>query len=186
MRYNKITVDIALIGMFTALITICSWISFPFLGIPASLQTFAIFITTNVLGAKKGTMSVLVYILLGIIGVPVFSGFKSGPSAIFSATGGYIIGFAFAVFVAGLLIKKLPDKNWAKAVSMGIGQIICYISGVIWYSLVFVKNDNVNLALTFSLCVAPFILPDIIKIVAALFLSNAVRRVLKKQNIDID
>ncbi len=186
MKNKKLTADVALIAMFTALTAICSWISFPFFGIPVSLQTFAIFVTAGVLGAKKGTISVLIYTLLGIIGAPVFTGFKSGATALFSPTGGYILGFIFTVFIAGILLKKLPSKARWSALAMGVGQIICYISGALWYSFVFLKSESFDFKLVLSVCVAPFIIPDIIKIIAAIILSNTVKRVLKKQNIDIN
>lgn len=184
MNNKKLTADIALIAMFTALITVCSWISMPFLGVPVSLQTFAVFLATAVLGTKRATASVLSYILLGLTGVPVFSGFNSGISAFLGATGGYLIGFIFAAMITGILIKKLPDKKLWKIISMCAGQIICYIFGMFWYGFIYLKSSETNVTLIFSLCVAPFIIPDIIKITAAAFLSDTVKKAVKKQKID--
>ena len=98
------TREIAYIGLCTALIAVCSWISIP-LTVPITLQTFAIFLTVALLGLKNGTITVLVYILLGAIGLPVFSGFKSGAAVLLGTTGGYIIGFLFSAIVVGLILK---------------------------------------------------------------------------------
>ena len=86
------TLDLAYIAVCAALIAVCSWIQIPTV-VPFTLQTFAVFLALYFLGGKKGTMSVFIYILIGLIGLPVFSGFKGGPAALFGMTGGYIMGF---------------------------------------------------------------------------------------------
>ena len=86
------TKDMALTAMFAVLIAVCSWISIP-LAVPITLQTFGVFCALAVLGGKRGFFAVLVYILLGAAGLPVFAGFKSGIGTLFGSTGGYIVGF---------------------------------------------------------------------------------------------
>ena len=96
---NKLkTKDIVFIGIFAALMAICSWISIP-TTVPFTLQTFAVFMAVGVLGGKRGTLSVLVYILLGAIGVPVFAGFAGGLGILTGSTGGYILGFLFSALI---------------------------------------------------------------------------------------
>ena len=90
------TYDLVLESICAALITICSWISLTVMEIPFTLQTFGILLVLYSIGGKRGTIAILVYILLGVIGVPVFAGFKSGPAAVMGPTGGFIIGFALA------------------------------------------------------------------------------------------
>ena len=153
------------------------------MGIPFSLQTMAVFVTAGVLGAKRAVISVILYILLGAIGIPVFSGFKSGASVLLSPTGGYLIGFVFAAGIIGLIIKILPQKKWAKAVAMLMGQLVCYTFGVIWYEFIYLEA-SIELEEALLICVAPFIVPDIIKTTAAVILSDSVIRIFKKQNID--
>ena len=93
------TRDVAYIGMFAALMAICSWISIP-TTVPFTLQTMGVFTAVGLLGGKRGTTAVLVYILMGAIGLPVFSGFTGGMGILFGSTGGYIIGFlASALFM---------------------------------------------------------------------------------------
>lgn len=103
------TIDIAYIGIFAALIAVCSWISIPF-AVPVTLQTMAVCITAGLLGTKKSVLTVLVYILLGLIGVPVFAGFSSGAGVLFGMTGGYIIGFIFTALIVGIMLKVLGKR----------------------------------------------------------------------------
>ena len=88
----------AYIGLFAVVIAICSWISIPTV-VPFTLQTFAVFLAVAVLGGKRGTLSVIVYVLLGAVGLPVFSGFKGGIGVLLNTTGGYIIGFIFSALL---------------------------------------------------------------------------------------
>lgn len=92
------TRDMALIAAFAAVITVCAWISVP-AAVPFTLQTFAVFLAVGLLGGKRGTIAVAVYILLGAVGVPVFSGFNGGLGALLGITGGYILGFLAAAAV---------------------------------------------------------------------------------------
>ena len=103
------TKRIALIAMFVAVMTICSWISIP-LTVPITLQTFAIFVTCGVLGGCDGTIAVCIYIMLGIIGLPVFSGFTGGPAKLLGPTGGYIIGFILTALVMWVINRIAGNK----------------------------------------------------------------------------
>ncbi len=174
---RNLTKDLSLIAMFVALIAICSWISIPVFSFNISLQTFAIFLSVLILGTKRSFLSVLSYILLGIIGVPVFSGFRGGATALLSGTGGFIIGFLFLSLVTGILLKHLPDKNIFKLLSMIIGEIVCFIFGI-GGVLLYLEPDEIIFKEIFSFCVLPFIIPDIIKIILALFVSNSVKKSL--------
>lgn len=172
------TYDMAYIGIFTVLIAICSWISIP-MEIPFTLQTFAVFLAVAVLGGKRGTLSVVVYVLLGAIGVPVFSGFTGGIGIIMNTTGGYIIGFIFSALAMWLIENLFGRKIWVQAISMVIGLIICYAFGTAWFMLVYMRSTGaVGLITVLGWCVFPFIIPDAVKIVLALILSNTLRRPL--------
>ena len=94
---NK-TYDMVYIAIFAVLMAICSWISIP-MAVPFTLQTFGVFMAVGILGGKRGTFAVLIYIILGAIGVPVFAGFSGGIGVLLSSTGGYIIGFLFSALV---------------------------------------------------------------------------------------
>ena len=91
------TRDIVFTGVSAAIIALCAWITVPVGAIPVTLQTLAVCLIAGLFGAKRGTAAVLVYILIGAVGVPVFSGFKGGIGVLAGATGGYIIGFIFKI-----------------------------------------------------------------------------------------
>lgn len=174
------TLDIVYIGVFTALMAICSWISIP-TTVPFTLQTFAVFLAVGLLGGRNGTISVLVYILLGAIGVPVFAGFSGGFGIILGSTGGYIIGFIISALIMWGFEKILGTKAWVSILSMILGLFACYAVGTIWFMQVYgSSNEPVGLVTTLSWCVIPFIIPDLVKIALAFILSNRLRRFVKK------
>ena len=180
------TYDMAYIAVFTVLIAICSWISIPAV-VPFTLQTFAVFLAVGILGGKRGTIAVTLYVLLGAIGVPVFAGFTGGPGIILRNTGGYIIGFIFSALIMWLMesifIKKLHVKHTLaiQAVSMVFGLLACYVTGTAWFMLVYMKDAGpVGLTTVLGWCVVPFIIPDVIKITLALILGKTLRGPLSK------
>lgn len=173
------TQDMAYIAVFAVLIAICSWISIP-ATVPFTLQTFAVFLAVGVLGGKRGSMSVLIYILLGAIGVPVFAGFSGGISALFGTTGGYIIGFLFSALLMWGIEKLFGRKIWVLGISMLLGLILCYAIGTVWFMMVYAKTSGaIGLSTVLAWCVIPFIIPDVIKIVMALTLSKRLAKLIK-------
>ena len=161
--------DITFSALFTALMVALSLIHIP-LTVPITLQTFAVFLSVLVLGTKKGFLSVAVYILLGLIGLPVFSGFRSGPSAVLSQTGGYIVGLLLIPLVYALFNYIFKGK--LKRISLFIGLIACYITGSIWY-MIFIGEGSFTAI--FTVCVLPFIIPDIIKLHLAFILAKRIK-----------
>ena len=126
------TYDIVYIGVFAVIMAICSWISIP-TTVPFTLQTFGVFIAVGVLGGKRGSLAVLVFIILGAIGVPVFSGMTGGVGILLGSTGGYIIGFLFSALVMWAM-EKLPVKNaFTQILSMILGLVVCYAFGTVWF-----------------------------------------------------
>ena len=121
MQQSK-TRDIVFIGIFAALIAICSWISIP-TTVPFTLQTMGVFTAVGLLGGKRGSLAVLVYILLGLVGLPVFAGFSGGVGVLFGTTGGYIIGF-----LASALLM------WGIETVCGRGKIVLAPWYLVWQS----------------------------------------------------
>lgn len=176
---NNKTRDIVFIALFAVLIAVCAWISIPSI-VPFTMQTFAVYLTLNFLGGKRGTVSVCVYLLLGLIGVPVFSNFNAGPGALFGATGGYMIGWIFSGLVMWLLEKMLGNKIWVQTVSMIVGLVVCYIMGTAWFMFVYAHNTGpVGLWTALGWCVFPFIIPDMVKLGLALWLSQRLKEITK-------
>ncbi len=168
------TLDIVYIGVFAALIAVCAWIAIP-LTVSITLQTFAVCLTAGLLGWKRGTASVIIYILLGMIGLPVFTGFKGGIAAVTGPTGGYIVGFVFTAIIVGIAADKLGKKIWQNVIFMTIGILVCYLFGTIWFVIAY----KVSFISALSTCVFPFLLPDAVKIVLAAVLVNKLKRFVK-------
>lgn len=169
------TQDIVLIALFASLITICSFIKILIGPIPFTLQTFGVFVTAGLLGTKRGTTAVIVYVLLGFAGIPVFEG-AGGPAALTGSTGGYIIGFIFIALVIGI-VNQAARKKKAKIraviyfVGMLLGDMLCFTIGTIHFMVV----TGMELSEVLAICVVPFIIPDIIKMIVANLLVNAVK-----------
>lgn len=166
------TYDLVYVALFAVLIAICAWISVP-TTVPFTLQTFGIFLTVGLLGGKRGSMAVLVYILLGAAGIPVFSGFTGGIGRLLGSTGGYIVGFLASALVMWALEKVMGRKTWALAIQMVLGLIVCYAIGTVWFMVVYSGTSGaVGLMTVLGWCVIPFIIPDLIKIAMALVLTK--------------
>lgn len=175
--HNK-TRDIVFIGIFAALISICSWISIP-TTVPFTLQTLGVFTAVGILGGKRGTLAVFIYILLGLIGLPVFAGFSGGVGVIFGTTGGYIVGFLASALLMWGMETLCGRSKIALAVSMVLGLAVCYAIGTVWFMAVYASTSGaVGLGTVLGWCVIPFIIPDLIKIAVALFLTDRFRRVI--------
>ena len=159
-------------------IAVCSWISIP-AAVPFTMQTFGVFLAVSVLGGKRGTLAVVVYVLLGAVGIPVFSGFGAGIGILMGNTGGYIVGFIFSALVMWFMESVLGGRIWVQAVSMVLGLVVCYAFGTAWFLFVYMRaNGAVSLMTVLGWCVIPFIIPDAVKIVLALTVSRALRRPL--------
>lgn len=174
------TLDMVYIAVFAVLIAICSWISIPTV-VPFTLQTFAIFLSVGVLGGKRGTLAVLVYISLGLIGIPVFAGFSGGIGVLAGNTGGYIIGFLLSALIMWAMEKIFGKKLWVLSLSMVIGLFVCYAFGTVWFMIAYTRNTGaVGLAAVLGWCVFPFLIPDLVKIVLAFILSKRLKRLIER------
>lgn len=172
-RYFK-TREIVLIAMFSAIMAVCSWISVP-TTIPFTLQTFGVFCAMSILGGKNGFFAVLVYILLGAVGLPVFSGFSAGFSALTSYSGGYIWGFVFLALIFWISEKLFGKKLYIQIVSLIVGLAVCYLCGTLWFMHVTKSSFLYGL----SACVAPYVLFDLLKMACAVGISLRVKRYVR-------
>ena len=174
------TYDMAYIGLFVGLMAVCSWISIP-TAIPFTLQTFAVFLAVTILGGKRGTLAIVVYLLLGMVGVPVFAGFSAGPGVLFGTTGGYLIGFIFSGLLMWLMERIADRKLWVQMLSMLLGMVTYYIVGTVWFMVVYGNtNGSVSLLTALGWCVFPFVVPDLVKAALALSFGNALRKSLAR------
>lgn len=177
---KQITLRIVLIALFASLIAVGAWISIP-ITVPFTLQTLVIFILIITLGFRDSLICIALYIILGLIGVPVFSGFKSGVAAILGPTGGYIIGFLFmplVYFLSDKCFSKVISKKYiAEFIGLVLSTLVCYIFGTIWFLVVY--TNEITLWKTLLMCVIPFIIPDIIKMIIAIFVSSKLNKIIK-------
>ncbi|MCD7731336.1 MAG: biotin transporter BioY [Oscillospiraceae bacterium] len=161
------------------IIAVCSWISIP-TTVPFTLQTFGVFCALGLLGGKKGTFAVLVYIILGAVGVPVFAGFSGGIGALLGSTGGYIVGFLLSAIAYWLITKAFGDKLPVMIIAMAVGLIVCYAFGTIWFMYVYARNTgSIGIITALGWCVFPFIIPDAIKIACAIILTKRLGKYVK-------
>lgn len=175
---NK-TKRLALIAMFIAVTAVCSWISIP-LAVPFTLQTFAVFAVCGLLGGKDGTITMITYTLIGAIGIPVFSGFTGGIGRITGPTGGYILGFIVSAIIIWIITHFFGESTPVIAIAMVLGLISCYGFGTVWFMAVYLSNTgSITLLSVLSMCVLPFIIPDIIKIILALLLTKKLKRYVR-------
>ncbi len=173
------TVDMAYIALFAVLMAVCAWISIP-MTVPFTLQTFAVFAALATLGGRRGTYAVLVYLLLGAVGLPVFAGFQGGPGVLLGTTGGYILGFLGSALVFWLATAWLGDSLPAVLTACGMGLVVCYTFGTAWFLVVYARTSGpIGLLTALGWCVFPFLVPDLIKLGLAVLVSQRVKRFLK-------
>jgi len=166
--------DMTITAVMAALICIAGPLTIPMGPIPLSLATFAVYLAGAVTGKKYGTTAVGLYLLIGIIGVPVFSGFSGGFQKLAGVTGGYLIGYLPCAFLSGIGAERAEKKErkWLLPVMMTAGTAVLYAIGTAWFMI---QTGNA-LGAALSLCVIPFLPGDAVKILAASILSPMIRK----------
>ena len=154
-------------SLFAALTAVCAWISIPIPPVSFTLQTLAVLLTLGILGGKWGSISILLYLLLGMIGLPVFSGFQSGAAALPGPTGGFLWGF-----LAGGLVY-LGLEKLGRLPAMIAAQLAVYGCGCLWFS---VYAGNTGFGAVLLTCVVPYLLPDSLKLILAHSLSKRIAK----------
>lgn len=177
MRNEKI-INLTLIGLMAAVTCILGPLSIviPISPVPISFTNLAIYFTVILLGGKKGTICYLVYLLIGFVGVPVFSGFTSGPAKLLGPTGGYLIGFIFMAMISGFFVDKFSGKIYMYVLGMMLGTIVTYALGTAW--LAYQANMTFEQALFAG--VIPYIIGDIAKIIIATILGTTIKKQVQK------
>jgi hypothetical protein len=170
----------AIIALMTAVLCILAPISIPvFISpVPISLGVLAVYLTAYVLSPLDATISVIIFILLGTFGLPVFSGYSGGLSKLVGPTGGYIIGFLFTVYISSLFIHMKKGIIF-DVIGMITGLALCYILGTIWFSY----QQGKGFIASLLLCVVPFLIGDAIKIIVAVILGRQINKRLSDLNL---
>lgn len=173
--------QIALAGLMSAVICLLApWsLRIPISPVPVTLGFLAIYFVISVLGMKLGTLSVVVYILLGLAGLPVFSGFLGGPGPLFGPTGGYLMGYIFMALICGFFVDKWGDNLLMSFLGMVLGTAVCYLFGTVW--LAYQASYTFMQALAAG--VLPYIFIDLVKLVMAMLIGRQLRRRLLKSGL---
>ena len=168
-KLNLYLRSLVTVSLGVAVTVVASWLTVPFV-INFSLQTMAVFVISSLLGFKKSTAALLIYLLMGAIGLPVFSGFSSG----IGATSGFLIGFLLVPPLVSVLTAKKKSFVWY-AISMLISIIPCYVLGALWYGCFFARESGaLNILLV---CVVPFVIPELVKILLSAFVVTRLNKI---------
>ena len=182
--------DVTYIAMGAVLITLCAWITLPLPAVPVTMQLFAVFAVLLFLGGRRGFFSILTYLLLGAVGLPVFSGFTGGFGVLLNTTGGYLLGFILLGLVywgaEGLGYRTGKEGAGAAKVrglvqlsALVLGLLLCYALGTIWFYAVYTRTEGaISFGTILAWCVLPFVLPDLAKLLLAYGVTRALRRAL--------
>ena len=175
------TKDVTNTALAVTMFTLCSWIAIPIGDVPITLQTFALCFLSAWLGWKQSLIAIIAYLLLGAVGVPVFSGFTGGIGRLLSPTGGFLIGFLCAAPIIGLWtntkkenVKRSRLRLW---LGMLLGVLVCYAVGVVWFWILLPQTQFLTVL---SVAMLPFLLPDFCKIALAVWLYEKLRVLWKK------
>ena len=170
------TTDVVFVAVAAALIAVCSWISIP-AAVSFTLQTFAIFFALEVLGGARGTAAVAVYIAMGALGLPVFSGFRGGIGTLAGMTGGYVAGFLFSAGFYWLITALGKRSIPSRVIGMIGGLALCYAFGTAWFVFAYTRDVGaITVSSALATCVLPFIPFDAVKLALAFFVGGAVRK----------
>ncbi len=168
------TKDMTIVAVLAAFICVCAPWAIPVGPIPITLATFAVYVVSSTTNWKYGVFSVLLYVLIGAVGLPVFSGFGGGIGKITGVTGGFLIGYIPCSIVTGLVIDRFPHAKWAYPAGMALGTVLCYAFGLAWF--IFLTGNT--LYSSFLVCVVPFLPGDAIKIAVASLAAYPLRKKL--------
>lgn len=175
------TAKLTFMALMAAVLCVLAPISLSVGAVPVSVATFVIYVMVYIIGYKYAVASVGLYILIGLTGLPVFSGYIGGLSRLAGPTGGYIIGYIFMAFVGGCLLEKIGRKYLQAIISYVAATVVLYVFGTIWY--VVISGSDMWGALV--VCVFPFLIFDFVKIIAGVLVGSKMRNILLKSGIEI-
>ena len=166
------TKDMTETAVMAALLCVLGPFSIPLGPVPLSLATLGVMLSVYILGTIKGTTACLIYLVMGAIGLPVFSGFSGGFAKIAGPTGGYLIGYIFLALIAGWFIHRFENKVWIQFIGMCLGTIVLYAIGTAWLA----RITGITFSEALAAGVVPFVAGDLVKIVVSIFLGRAVKK----------
>ena len=178
-KNNKITYRISYISMCVALLSISAWLVIPF-PVSITLQTMVLFLIAFISDWKDSLLAVGLYLLLGCLGAPIFSGFSGGLGVLLGYTGGYLLAFPFMVLIIGGFKQWLGNSRSIQILSSSIALLVCYTMGSGWYYFNYTSSSGtMSPLLLLSICVIPFLLPDLLKLTLAILLADKILKFKK-------
>ena len=179
MEKKLTTYQMAVTALMAAVMCVLGPLTVPIGAVPISLANFVICLTAWLLGPKFGTLSVAVYLCIGLIGVPVFSGYGAGIAKLAGPTGGYLVGYLLLALIGGLFIEKSNGNPVVSGIGLVLGDAACYVLGTAW----FVFQMQCELGYALSVCVYPFIALDLAKIVVSCVVGALLRKRLVQAGV---
>lgn len=170
------TSTITMVGLMAAVLCVLAPFSIPVGPIPISLATFGLYLAVMILGGKKATIVCLMYLLIGFVGLPVFSGFTGGPTKLLGPTGGYLLGYLLLTLIAGWFVDKFPGKRGMCLLGLVLGTMVCYAVGTAWLAV----QMELKYGGALTVGVVPFLIGDAVKIAIAVWLGPGIRRQVQK------
>lgn len=173
--------EMALIAVMAAVTCVLGPLSVPIGVVPVSFTNLAVYLSVYVLGCRRGTLSYVVYLLIGLVGMPVFSGFTGGVGKLFGPTGGYLIGFVFMALISGWFIDTFSCRLLPSMTGMVLGTVVCYIFGTAWLAY----QADLSFYAALAAGVLPFLVGDLVKMVAAAVIGPQIRRQLNRAGLTV-
>ena len=170
---------LSMTAVMAAVTCVLAPMSIPIGPVPISFTNLAIYLSLYLLGWKRGTVSYLVYVLIGMVGVPVFSGYGAGIAKLAGPTGGYLVGYLLLAFIGGLFIEKSKGQPVISSIGLVLGDAACYVLGTAW----FVFQMQCDLGYALSVCVYPVIALDLAKIVVSCIVGALLRKRLVQAGV---
>ena len=168
---------LALIPLFSVIISVCGWICVPS-AVPFTMQTFGVFFALAYLGGKAGALSILLYIILGSVGLPVFSGGTGGIGILLGANGGFIVGMLAVGIIFWFFEKFAKNLKHREVISLFVGLLCCYFCGALQFYIFWAsKGDSVTFFQLLAICILPYLLPDLIKLYLAIFFKKRLDKI---------
>lgn len=167
------------VALMSAVMCLLGPLAIPIGPVPISVMTLIIYVTMYVLETKLATVSCMIYLLLGFAGVPVFAGYTGGAAKLLGPTGGYLVGYICLTLTGGYIMERFSYKRIGCLFGMVLGTAVLYAFGTVWFMILM----KCGLGYALSLCVVPFLIGDLAKIVLAELVGQEVRKRLKAANL---
>lgn len=166
---------LCLCALFAALTAVCTQIQIPMWPVPITLSLLPVLLCASLMKKSYAAVAMLVYMLMGLIGLPVFTGMAGGPGKLLGVTGGYIIGYIPCAFLAAWIIEKWGRSYWKQCLAMAVGVLACYAFGTVWFMI----TKHAGLWSSLTMCVIPFLPGDAVKILLAAFLGKRLEKAVR-------